>query len=192
MRNARVALLASAAGIALFAVVWGGARLSNLGRVFAGRTTITHAVAVDRMRAVARLVTSETGVRDVVTYRRTWMGSTKQALVVVSGKVTAGIELDAGAEVAIDEAARRITVTLPRARVLGVEITGLQTYDERSGLWNPFRAADRDTVFAVARRQLVASAQDIGVVPHAEESARKLLEGLFGTDGYATTVVFRQ
>lgn len=191
MRNARGVLVAAAAGIAFAVVLWAGARLTSVGRVFSGRTTITHDVAVDRMRAVARLVTSETGVRDVVTYRRTWMGSTKQALVVVSGKVTAGIELDAGAEVTIDEGARRIIVTLPHARVLGVEITGLRTYDERSGLWNPFRPADRDTVFAVARRQLVASAQEIGVVPHAEESARRLLESLFGTDGYATTVTFR-
>ena len=50
---------------------------------------------------------------------------------------------------------------------------------------------DRDTIFAVARRQLVGSANDIGAVPHAEESARKLLETLFRSDGYQTTVIFR-
>jgi hypothetical protein len=191
VRSVRLAAMAAAAGILLLAVVWFGARAVSVGRIFSSRTTITHDVAVERMRAVARLVTSETGVRDVVTYRRTWLGSTKQALVVVSAKVVAGIDLEPGADVAIDQAARRITVTLPHARVLGVEITDLKTYDERSGLWNPFRPSDRDSIFSVARRQLVGSAQDIGVVPHAEESARRLLEGLFGSDGYTTTVVFR-
>lgn len=187
----RTRLLAIGAGVVLVLVLWGGLRAGSVARLFMGRTTITHDVAVQRMRSVARLVTSETGVRDVVTYRRTWMGSTKQALVVVSGKITAGIDLEPGAEVNIDEPARRITITLPHARVLGVEVTDLKTFDEHSGLWNPFRPADRDTIFAVARRQLVGSAEDIGVVPHAEESARKLLETLFATDGYATAVVFR-
>ena len=191
MRNVRLVVLVALVAVAVVFTVWAGARVASLNRMFGGRTTISHEVAVERMRAVARLVTSETGVRDVVTYRRTWLGSTKQALVVVTGKVTAGIDLEHGADVSVDEGARRITVTLPRARVLGVEITEYKTYDERSGLWNPFRPSDRDTIFAVARRQLVGSAQDIGVVPHAEESARKLLEGLFGGDGYATTVVFR-
>jgi hypothetical protein len=33
-----------------------------------GRTTITHAVAIARMEAVGKLVTSETGLRDIVVY----------------------------------------------------------------------------------------------------------------------------
>ncbi len=77
-----------------------------------GRTTVTQAVVVERMRAVARLVTSETALRKVV------------------------------------------VLEVPAADILGVEVTGLRIYDERSGLRNPFRPPT-GTIFRLARDQLV-------------------------------------
>ncbi len=155
-----------------------------------GATTVTHDVVVERMRAVAKLVTSETTVRDVVIYQNRRLGSTKRSLIVVTGKVLAGIDLDRGTEVEVNHADRSVVVTLPRAGVQGVEVTHLRTYDEQSGLWNPFRPADRDTLYQLARQQLVSSAGELGVVRHAEESARRLLESLISADGYTVKVVF--
>ena len=104
-------------------------------------------MVVERVRAVAQLVTSETTVRDVVVYENRRLGSTKRSLVVVTGKVMAGIDLDSGTQVDVDQRERRVHVVLPPAKVLGVEVTQLRTYDERNGLWNPFRPADRDTIY---------------------------------------------
>lgn len=161
-------------------------------RLLPGRseTTVTHGIVVERVRAVAQLVTSETTVRDVVVYQNRRLGSTKRSLVVVTGKVMAGINLDAGTQVEVDERERRIQVVLPSAKVLGVEVTQLRTYDERNGLWNPFRPADRDTIYQLAREQLVAAAGELGVTAHAEESARKLLAALIHADGYTVDVTF--
>ena len=53
----------------------------------AGETKVSQAVVIEQTRAVARLVTSETMVRDVVTYENSRLGSTKRSLVVVTGKV---------------------------------------------------------------------------------------------------------
>jgi hypothetical protein len=142
------------------------------------------------MKAVARLVTSETTLRDVVVYENRRLGSTKRSLVVVTGRVLTGFDLDRGTEVQVDHAARRIRIQLPPANVLGVEVTGLKTYDEQSGLWNPFRPADRDTIFHLAREQLVRTAGELEVRAHAEESARKLLEAMVNTEGYRTEVSF--
>jgi hypothetical protein len=155
-----------------------------------GHTQVTQSVVVERTRAVARLVTSETSVRDVLTYQNRWLGSTKRALVVVTGNVLAGIDLEREPEVRIDHAARRIHVTLPRAKVLGVEVTNLKTYDERSGLWNPILPADRDTIFQLARTQLVHSAGELAVLAHAERSAAETLRTLLATDGYEVDVSF--
>ena len=155
-----------------------------------GETTVTHGVVVERIRAVAQLVTSETTVRDVVVYENRRLGSTKRSLVVVTGKVMAGIDLDTGTQVDVDERARRVHVVLPRAKVLGVEVTQLRTYDERSGLWNPFRPADRDTIYFLARQQLISGAGELGVTAHAEESARRLLGALIHADGYTVDVTF--
>lgn len=154
------------------------------------RTSVAHGVVVERVRAVAQLVTSETTVRDVVVYENRRLGSTKRSLVVVTGKVLAGLDLDAGTQVDVDHREQRIRVVLPPAKVLGVEVTHLRTYDEHSGLWNPFRPADRDTIYHLAREQLITAAGELGVAAHAEESARRLLGALIPAEEYTVEVSF--
>ena len=151
---------------------------------------VNHGVVVEQVRSVAQLVTSETTMRDVVVYQNSRLGSTKRSLVVVTGRISAGIDLDAGTEVNIDNSARRVHIVLPRAKVLGVEVTQLRTYDERSGLWNPFRPADRDTIYHLAREQLRDAAIELGVAAHAEESARRLLSAMIHPDDYTVDVTF--
>jgi hypothetical protein len=154
------------------------------------RTTLEQSVVVDRVVAVAKLITSEAMLRDVVTYENTSLGSTKRSLVIVTGKAMVGIDLARPPEVSIDAAERRISLTLPHARLLGIDITQMNTYDESRGLWNPFHPADRDTIFTLARRQLTHAAADLDVIHHAEESARTLLNGLFAQEGYTVDVSF--
>jgi Protein of unknown function (DUF4230) len=153
-------------------------------------TTVSQGVVVEQMRAVAKLVSSETTVRDVVVYQNSLLGSTKRSLVVVTGKVLAGIDLDRGTQVNIDNSAKRVELVLPPAQVVAVEVTQLRTYDERSGLWNPFRPEDRDTIYDLARAQLISAAGELGVTAHAEESARRLLGALIHPEGYSVTVTF--
>jgi hypothetical protein len=155
-----------------------------------GETSVSQSVVVEQMKAVAKLVSSETSLRDVVVYQNRRLGSTKRSLVVVTGKVLAGIDLDQGTKVDIDNTARRVTIGLPHARVLGVEITQLRTYDERNGLWNPFRPEDRDTIYQLARDQLTHAAGELGTTAHAEDSARRLLSALIHPEGYTVEVTF--
>ena len=155
------------------------------------RTEVTHAMVVEQVRAVAQLVTSETRVRDVVTYQSTWLGSTKRSLIVATGRVLAGPDLERGADVQVNDSARTITVTLPPARVLSVEVTDMRTYDERGGLWNPFRPGDRDEIHRRVRNQLMRAANEMGVVEHANRSAVALLQRLLARDGYTVDVRVR-
>jgi Protein of unknown function (DUF4230) len=182
-------LLAGAALIGLAVSRWAPVSRALSGR--GGETSVTHGVVVEQVRAVAKLVSSETTVRDVVVYENRRLGSTKRSLVVVTGRVLAGIDLDAGTQIDIDHATRRVSVVLPPAEVLGVEITQLRTYDERSGLWNPFRPADRDTIYHLAREQLVNAVGEMGVRAHAEDSARRLLGAMIQPEGYQVEVKFR-
>jgi hypothetical protein len=179
--------------LVLLLMLQAGRHLNPINRLVdsPGTTSITQAVVVEKMRAVSQLVSSETTVRDVVVYQNRRLGSTKKSLVVVTGRILTGIDLDKGTEVRVDQDRRRVEVVLPRASVLAVEITQLKTYDERSGLWNPFRPADRDTVYRLAREQLLASAGELEVAAHAEESAKRLLEALIRPDGYTTDISFR-
>jgi hypothetical protein len=155
-----------------------------------GRTTLTQEMVVQEMRAVAKLVSSEMTVRDVVTYENTRYGSTKRALIVVTGKISAGIDLERGTEVRIDSSAKHITIIMPEAQVLSVDILQLRTYDEQRGLWNPFQPEDRDAIYQNVRRQLHRAAADMGIVARANASAARMLETMFSVDGYTTEVRF--
>ena len=149
---------------------------------------ITQDVVVEQLRDVAKLVSTEMTLRDVVIFHHTRFGSTKRALLVVTGKVLAGIDLEQGADVKIDHDARRITITLPPARILAVDIVNVRTYDESAGLLNPFTTEDRDAMQRRVRTTLVAAGQQSGLLTHADRSARTMLQNLLGRDGYTVVV----
>jgi hypothetical protein len=133
-----------------------------------GETSVTHSVVVEQTRAVAKLVSSETSVRDVVVYQNRRLGSTKRSLVVVTGKVMAGIDLDEGTRVDVDHGTRTVRIG------------------------NPFRPEDRDTIYHLARSQLIEAAGELGLTMHAEESARRMLDALINPEGYTVEVSFNR
>lgn len=154
-------------------------------------TRVTHDLVVDRMRTVAKLVSSETTVRDVVIYQNTRLGSTKRTLVVVTGRLLAGINLEANPNVRIDSRSKSIAIELPPAELVGVEVLDLKTYDERAGLWNPFTPADRDSIQKQVRAQLVKAGQETELLEHANKSAIEMLRTLLAQDGYRVEVTIR-
>ena len=191
MRRLRPWLLPLAATLAVLLLAARDRARGRLDQLIAPRPpTVTHALVVERVQAVAKLVSGETTVRDVVTYEHTnRIGATKRALVVATGRLLAGVDLQAHPPtVRIDSAARRIEVVLPRAELLAVEVTDLRTYDEQSGLLNPFRPADRDAIHRLVRQRLAAAGADLGVVEHANRSAEQLLETMLAVDGYTADV----
>jgi hypothetical protein len=154
-------------------------------------TSITHDVVVQQVKAVAKLVSSEATVRDVIVYENTWYGSTKRSLVVVTGRLLAGIDLRDNPDVSIDHARRRITIRIPPAKLIAIEIRDMRTYDERGGLWNPFTPEDRDAIQRQARAQLTAAGGQLELIRHANESAVELLRMLLARDGYTVDVGLR-
>lgn len=192
-RQSRIgwALLAAAIGIFLLAGYCTTRAVPRLMGIGGGTTKVTHDLVVDRMRTVAKLVSSETTVRDVVIYQNTRLGSTKRTLVVVTGRLLAGINLDADPSVRIDSRSKSIAIELPPAELLGVEVLDLKTYDERAGLWNPFTPADRDSIQKQVRAQLIRAGQDTEVLDHANKSAIEMLRTLLAQDGYRVEVTIR-
>jgi hypothetical protein len=162
------------------------------GALLGGNTTnITNDVVVSQIRAVAKLVSSEATVRDVIVYENTWYGSTKRSLVVVTGRLFAGIDLRDNPEVSIDHARKVIRIRIPAAKLIAVEIRNMETYDEHGGLWNPFTPEDRNLIQRQARAQLAAAGGQLELIRHANESAIELLRLLLAKDGYAVDVALR-
>src|SRR5436309_182493 len=150
---------------------------------------ITHDLVVQQLQDVAKLVSTEMTLRDVVVYDASRYGFTKRALLVVTGKVSAGIDLGPTTNVQIDDAARRITISLPRARVMSVEVLDVRTYDESAGIFNPFRTEDRDAIQRQVRHQLYTAGEQSGLLVHADSSATRVLKELLGKDGYTVEIV---
>jgi hypothetical protein len=150
---------------------------------------VTHDLVVQRLQDVAKLVSTEMTLRDVVIYDASRYGFTKRALLVVTGKVSAGIDLGPATNVQIDDASRRITITLPPARLMSVEVLDVRTYDESAGLFNPFRPEDRDAIQRQVRHQLYTAGEQSGLLVHADSAAARALEQLLGRDGYTVNVV---
>jgi hypothetical protein len=186
-----LAIVAAALLIFIFAGYCAVKTVPGLVSFGRGRTTVTHDLVVDRMRTVAKLVSSETTLRDVVIYQNTRFGSTKRTLVVVTGRLLAGINLESNPSVRIDNATKRIAIELPPAELLGVELLDLKTYDESAGLWNPFTPADRDSVQHQVRAQLIKAGNETELLEHANRSAVELLRTLLAQDGYQVDVTIR-
>jgi hypothetical protein len=159
--------------------------LSNFGRP--AEPKISHEIVVERLREVAKLVATEMTLRDVVIYEQTRFHSTKRTLLVVTGRVAAGINLQR-AEVRIDSVARKIMVTLPPAQVLSVDVLNVTTYDERAGLLNPFTTDDRDLIRQRIRTQLMDAARQSGILEHADQAASKALKEFLSRDGYSVEI----
>ena len=148
---------------------------------------ISHDIVVERLKAVAKLVATEMTLRDVVIYEQTRFRSTKRVLLVVTGRISAGINL-ASAQVRIDSAKKLISVTLPPAQILSVDVLNVTTYDERAGLFNPFTSDDRDEIQRRIRAQLREAARLSGILEHADQAATKALNEFLARDGYAVDV----
>ncbi len=184
-------------GAIAIALVFGAAlsigfvRRAVSGSLFGERAAphISQEFVVERLREVAKLVATEMTLRDVVTYEQTEFRSTKRTLLVVTARVAAGIDLAHGTDVRIDAATKRIIVALPPAQIMSVDVVKVTTYDERAGLWNPFRAEDRDVIQGRVRAQLLEAARQSGILEHADQSAARVLTELLGRDGYTVEIV---
>jgi hypothetical protein len=181
----------TAAGLLLLGLVLGLGLARGGGAAFGGsKTRVDERAVVERLQSVAKLTTTEATVRDVLSYQNTRYGSTKRSLVIVTGTAMIGLDLASAPRVHIDDQTRTISISLPHARLLSVDVSELKTYDESRGLWNPFHPADRDTIFILARARLMHAAQDMAVMDHAEQGARQLFTSLFAPQGYSVDVVF--
>ena len=148
---------------------------------------VSHDMVVERLREVAKLVATEMTLRDVVIYEQTRFRSTKRVLLVVSGRISAGINLGRS-QVQIDSSRKRITVTLPPAEIVSVDVLNVTTYDESRGLLNPFTPDDRDEIQRRIRTQLRDAARQSGILEHADQAAVKALRDFLTRDGYTVDV----
>ena len=98
-------------------------------------------------------------------------------------------------DVDVDRLAGRVTVTLPHAVLLSLDIPASeirQEYDHVTMLRQSFSAEERNTLLRQGEKQIRDSVPSLGILEKAEENACKFFESVFSKMGFTTVeVTFR-
>ena len=98
-------------------------------------------------------------------------------------------------DVDVDRLAGRVTVTLPHAILLSLDIPASeirQEYDHVTMLRQSFSAEERNALLRQGEKQIRDSVPSLGILEKAEENAGKFFESVFSKMGFTTVeVTFR-
>ena len=109
----------------------------------------------------------------------------------------AGIDISkfTAENVSIDEKANSITVTMPKAKVLAFNLPAENIkleYEKVSGMRHSFTPEERIKIHELAEQDIIADAENLGILKDAEDNAKFLIEGLLSNFGYKKiNVVFQ-
>jgi hypothetical protein len=154
---------------------------------------------VEALQRVARLSTIEMTVSDWRLRRdeRNLFGflpwpCRKTVAVFYRGKVAAGFDLSAGRGlgVSVERVTRRVTVRLPPARLLYVDIPPPELVVADGSVCNQVTADDYARLAVEARQAIERQALGGGVLARAESHARELLAEVARPLGYQLEVTF--
>lgn len=121
----------------------------------------------------------------------------RKILLSCTAYLKAGIDLSDFSEddVVVDRAAEKVTITLPHATLLSLDIPPSEIREEYEQVtllrWD-FTNKERNDLLRQGEKQIRASVPSLGILPKAEDNARKLFESVFYKMGFRTVeVVFK-
>ena len=119
--------------------------------------------------------------------------TTKTFIVSYDGIIKAGVDLSKAA-VEVDEAGRRITVTLPDSRILSHEIPedSIEVFDESDNVFNRISITDYTSFTGDQKKIVEQRAADNGLLTGADEKAAEAVDALLrhmpGVEDYTLEV----
>ncbi len=148
--------------------------------------TISTEMISERLQDMGMLVTEEYVFTEVVSFssvKKLWeieLGFTESGYVAsYDGVVTAGLDFTQ-IRLEKDDELRRITVYLPRTKILNIDIdpTSFQLYSEKEGLWNRISVTDYNNSLIEMEETAREKALAKGILERAGSNARLLIENL--------------
>lgn len=142
------------------------------------------AIIDSKLQAIGELATMEYLYTDAnrFTDAKKFLGiniSTKSFVVKWDGIIKAGIDIDK-ISYTLDKDNHIITVYLPAPRILSHEILEetVVTLDEKSGLFNPIKVEDVNTLYSVSKVAMEKRAKENGLMVKSRENAELLISSL--------------
>ena len=121
----------------------------------------------------------------------------RKILLSCTAYLKAGIDLSgfSAEDVDIDRTNNRVTVTIPHATLLSLDIPSSEIreeFDHVTLLRSGFTAEERNALLRQGESQIRASVPSLGILEKAEENARRFFESVFTKMGFTTVeVVFK-
>ena len=121
----------------------------------------------------------------------------RKILLSCTAYLKAGLDLSSFGmdDVDVDRMVGRVTVTLPHAVLLSLDIPASeirQEYDHVTMLRQSFSAEERNALLRQGEKQIRDSVPSLGILEKAEENACKFFESVFSKMGFTTVeVTFR-
>ena len=121
----------------------------------------------------------------------------RKILLSCTAYLKAGIDLSSfsASDIVADRTTGKVTVTLPHATLLSLNIPASeirQEYDGVTLLRSSFTVQERNELLRQGERQIRESVPSLGILPKAEENARKFFESVFQKLDFTTVeVVFK-
>jgi hypothetical protein len=137
------------------------------------RVTVNNRVYLERTTATAQLAILSRQVEVEHEFQHTWAGSTKR--VKLHGTFTAKAGFDLQYDVAVDLQPDAISISLPRATILGVEQKQVDVLAFENGFWNRISAADVESQLAVLPELARQKAAESGILAEAETALQTQL-----------------
>lgn len=174
-------------------LVGGGAFLAGWRLRSAERREVETHTVITKIRRIAKLATIESHEAQIVKVEEGTpvfylFESKKNAILLVKGKVVAGVDLNAARiEVQEDAAGRTLYIELPPSEIIAIDPT-VQFYQEQSGWLNPITSADRNEWLQMARVELAKAAREGGILQKADSEVRTLVTALADGLGYRVVI----
>ena len=116
------------------------------------RISVRNAIVFAQNSPVLQLATAERQATVRHHFANTWLHSTKEFEVEADFTARAGYELREGFAINLPPGGRVAEITLPRAKILSMEMSDLRILRDEDGLWNKMTAQDRERAIRTLRK----------------------------------------
>lgn len=138
------------------------------------RITVNDHTYIEHTTQVAELAILSRQIEVEHEMMHTWAGSTKR--VKLHGTFAARAGFDLQNDVSVKSADREITITLPYAKILGVEQKQVEVLELENGLWNRVSAADLESELAILPTLARQKAVESGLAAEADATIQRRVE----------------
>jgi hypothetical protein len=147
------------------------------------------------LREMSNLVTTEYVVTKIIKANdnQTWYkAGDRKILMSCRASIQAGIDLSAIQASSIDLQGKSVTLQLPPAKVIAVNMPPeniVVEYQDVDFFRSPFKAGERDALAAQAESQIRSGAATMGILRTAEANAKQFLTGFLKRLGYEQIII---